>query len=72
MARHTGAVTRQGRAWKLSVVQSKGDATWMNDIRSMKARPDGEPRTLHAMPPNASTGRKVKILKSGVKRVTYK
>jgi len=72
MARHAGAVTRQGRAWKLSVSQSAGDKTWVNDIRPMAYRADGEPRTLHAMPPAASTGRKVRVLKSGIRRIIYK
>ena len=35
MARHAGAVTQQGRAWKLSVSQSLGDKYWVNDIRPM-------------------------------------
>ena len=35
-------------------------------------RHDGEPRTLHAYAPNASLGRKSKMLKSGIRRVTYK
>lgn len=68
MARHAGAVTQQGRAWKLSVKQSKGDATWINDIRLMGSR-DGYAR------PNAiqvtSPARKVRVLKSGIRRITY-
>lgn len=71
MARHAGAVTRQGRAWKLSVSQSKGDATWMNDIRPMGYRADGEPRSLHIAAPAAARGRKIKVLKSGVRRISY-
>jgi hypothetical protein len=47
-----------------------------NDTGTMPAfgvsRADGEPRTLHAFAPNAATGRKVKVLKSGVRRVTYR
>ena len=36
------------------------------------SRIDGEPRTFHVMPVAAATGRKVKVLKSGTRRVTYK
>lgn len=35
-------------------------------------RVDGEPRTIHAMPPASAMGRKVKVLKSGVRRISYK
>ena len=71
MARHAGAVTQQGRAWKLSVKQSKGDATWMNDIRPMSGRIDGEPCKMHVALVAAAQGRKVRVLKSGIRRITY-
>lgn len=68
MARHMGAVTQTGRAWKLSVSQSKGDETWVNDIRLTSYR-DGYAR------PNAiqvtSPARKSRVLKSGIRRITY-
>ena len=68
MARHAGAVTQQGRAWKLSVSQSAGDKTWINDIRPMASR-EGYSR------PNAiqvvSLARKVRVLKSGKRRISY-
>ena len=66
------AVTRTALAWKNSVKQSKSDASWVNDIRPMGYRPDGEPRKMHVNAPNASLGRKVKLLKNGTRRVTYK
>jgi hypothetical protein len=72
MARHAGVVTQQARAWKLSVSQSAGDKTWVNDIRPMGYRPDGEPRSLHVAPVAAATGRKVRVLKSGIRRISYR
>jgi hypothetical protein len=72
MARHAGVVTRQARAWKLSVAQSAGDKTWINDIRLMGYRPDGEPRKMHIAPVAAAQGRKVRVLKSGIRRIVYK
>jgi hypothetical protein len=71
MARHGGAVTQQGRAWKLSVSQGLNDKTWVNDIRPMGYRADGEPRTLHVAAPAAARGRKVRIMKSGKRRISY-
>ena len=35
------------------------------------SRADGEPRSLHVAPPNAAAARKVKVLKSGVRRITF-
>ena len=66
------AVTRTALAWKNSVRQERNDGSWVNDIRPMAYRHDGEPRTLHAYAPNASLGRKSKMLKSGIRRITYK
>lgn len=66
------AVTRTALAWKNSVKQARNDASWVNDIRPMGYRADGEPRTIHAMPPAAAQARKVKVLKSGVRRISYK
>jgi hypothetical protein len=71
MARHAGVVTQQARAWKLSSRQQRGDETWVNDIRLMGYRPDGEPRSLHVAPVAAATGRKVRVLKSGIRRIVY-
>ena len=71
MSRHMGAVTAQGRAWKLSVSQGAGDKTWVNDIRSMASRVDGEPRCMHVAPVAAAAGRKVRVLKSGIRRISY-
>ena len=72
---HKGCVnarvyTQVSTHYRHAVRQHVGDAGTTPAIGS--PRKDGEPRTLHAMPPSASTGRKVKILKSGVRRVTYK
>lgn len=72
MARHMGAVTQMGRAWKLSVTQGLSDKTWVNDIRPMGYRADGEPRSLHVAAPAAAAGRKVKVMKSGIRRISYK
>jgi hypothetical protein len=63
-------VTQQARAYKLSTRQRHDDAGTV--ITNCAFRPDGEPRTLHAMPVAASTARKVKILKSGIRRISYK
>jgi hypothetical protein len=67
MARHAGAVTRQGRAWKLSTAQSAGDKTWVNDIRPFSARAERDVNIINI--PN--TGRKVRVLKSGKRRISY-
>ena len=66
------AVTRTALAWKNSVKQARNDGSWVNDIRPMAYRADGEPRTLHAFAPPASLGRKSKVLKNGTRRVSYK
>jgi hypothetical protein len=71
MSRHMGAVTAQGRAWKLSVSQGAGDKTWRNDICAMAARVDAEPRKMFVAPVAAAAGRKVRVLKSGIRRITY-
>jgi hypothetical protein len=63
-------VTRQALAWKLSTRQRHDDTNVT--LRVSASRPDGEPRTLHAMPVAAASARKVKILKSGVRRVSYR
>jgi hypothetical protein len=65
-------VTQQARAWKLSVRQHRGDETWINDIRPMASRQDGEPRKMHVALVAAAQGRKVRVLKSGIRRISYK
>jgi len=72
---HKGTVnarvfTQVTRHYQHSVRQAPGATGTTPAIGSY--RHDGEPRTLHAMPPAASTARKVKVLKSGVRRISYK
>jgi hypothetical protein len=56
--------------YRHAVRQNSNDTniTIINNV----ARADGEPRTMHAFAPNAATGRKVKTLKSGVRRISYR
>jgi hypothetical protein len=63
-------VTQQARAWKLSVVQGRNDVNEV--IKLCGYRHDGEPRTLHVAPVAAAAGRKVRVLKSGTRRIVYK
>lgn len=72
---HKGCVnarvyTQVSTHYRHAVRQRAGDAGTTLAIGS--PRKDGEPRTLHAMPPHAATGRHVRVLKSGIRRITYK
>jgi hypothetical protein len=63
-------VTQQARAWKLSVVQGRNDESEV--IKLAGYRHDGEPRTLHVAAPAAAQARKSRVLKSGIRRISYR
>lgn len=63
-------ITQMVRHYQHSVRQRTNDSATTLAVGA--PRVDGEPRTLHAYAPNAQTGRKSKVLKSGVRRVSYR
>ena len=60
-------VTRQARAWKLSTRQHAGDTSHVLTINTSR-NGYALPNAINATAP----ARKVKVLKSGVRRITYR